>query len=272
MSASRKGTGTLRILMTMPDTAALADDLGRGQRVLVVLIGLVLVVHSVLLVLWLAPSSPVRDVVGNARLSTYVDPYFQQGVQTVGIGSNRVDESLSLRAYVRPEGGGEPTFSKWIDISGDEVRATRGSVESGRSHQIARRLATNLNFSLFSLTPAQREIVADTAADVPVARLQRDLQSSPTGSARDVRNFMAQDQMATQFASLWLGAVLPDVELLQVQYRVGRRVVPSYADRDDTKLNEVDFDWFSIGWRPAFRAEPAARASFATYVDGVGRG
>ena len=263
--------GTHRSLNSMSETVTLADHLGRGQRIFVVGVGLVLVFHFVLLTLWLAPSSPVRDAVGSARLATYVDPYFQQGDETVGIGSNRVDEALELRAYVRPEGGGDPTFTPWIDVTASESRAVRGVLSSARSHQMARRLATNLNFSLFSLTSTQRQVVAKTTADVPVAELQRQL-SAGAPAVSDVKSFMAVAQMATQFASLWLGAVLSDVEVLQVQYRVGRRVVPDYAVRTTQTLTSTDFDWFNIGWRRAFRADASAREAFTDYVRGVNGG
>lgn len=254
----------------MTEPAALADQLGRPQRILVLAVGLVLVVHSVLLALWLAPSSPVRDGFGRDRLASYVDPYFQQGDQIVGIASNRVDESLALRAVLRPRGGGEPSVTDWIDVTAVEGRATSGHAAPARAHQIARRLATNVNFALFSLTPSQRLRVAKTDAQVPVARLQRELQTGQP-NVRDVQNFMAQDQMLTQFASLWMGAVHADAEVVQVQYRVGRRVVPDFADRATETLSGAEFDWFNIGWRAAFRGDPEARQSFADYVNGAGR-
>lgn len=251
----------------MPEPASLADGLGRWQRLGVLAIGLVLVVHSVLLVLWLAPSGPVRDAVGDGRLATYVDPYFQQGNDLVGIGSNRVDESLELRATLRPAGGGDPFVTDWVDVTALENRAVRGEAGPPRSHQMARRLATNLNFALFGLTPQQRDLAATTEADVPVARLQRELKERGSNPG-DVQNFMAQDQMATQFASLWLGAMYDDVELLQVQYRVGRRSVPDLADRTTESVSALDFTYFDIGWRAAFRGDPAARAAFENYVSG----
>jgi hypothetical protein len=255
----------------MPEPTAPTDDVGRWQRISVAVVALVLVVHAVLLVLWLAPSSPVRNAVGDARLSTYVDPYFRQGDDTVGIGSNRVDESLQLRAAVRPEGGGTSSVTDWIDVTALENKRTRADLEPARAHEIARRIATNVNFAVLALTPEQQRVVARTAADVPVARLQRQLGSAGS-DASDVRNFMAQDQMATQFASLWLGAAYPDAEVLQVQYRVGRRVVPSFSERDSATLSGTDFAYFRVGWRAAHRAGPEARQIFAEYVEAADRG
>ena len=251
----------------MPAPDSLAGQLGRWQRLVVLLIGVVLVAHTVLLALWLAPSSPIRDTVGATNLATYVDPYFQQGTDVVGIGSNQVDESLELRARVQPEGGGKAFATDWVDATAMELRAVEGDLTSARSHQMARRVATNMNFAVFGLDTAQRTTIAETKADVPVIRLQRALNEQGT-SAGAVQNFMAQDQMATQLASLWMGALYDDVELLEVQYRVGRRVVPDIADRVTQKITDADFDYFDIGWRAAYRANPEARAAFNDYLSG----
>ena len=254
----------------MPEPVSLAGQLGRWQRLVVLVIGVVLVAHTVALALWLAPSSPLRDTVGAGNLATYVDPYFQQGSDLVGVGSNQVDESLELRARVRPEGGGEPFVTDWIDVTAMEGRAVSGELGPPRAHQMARRLATNMNFAVFGLDVEQRQTIAETKADVPVVRLQRALNDQGS-SAGAVQNFMAQDQMATQFSSLWLGALYDDVELQQVQYRVGRRVVPDIADRATEKITATDFDYFDIGWRQAYRANPDARAAFAAYLHGDAR-
>ncbi|MGJ9421657.1 DUF5819 family protein [Aeromicrobium sp. CF3.5] len=251
----------------MPEPVSVAGHLGRWQRLVVLVLGVVLVAHTVLLALWLAPSSPIRDTVGAGNLATYVDPYFQQGNDVVGVGSNQVDESLVLRARVQPEGGGEPFVTEWIDVTATELRAVRGELGPSRSHQMARRVATNMNFAVFGLDTAQRETIAETEANVPVVRLQRALNEQGS-SAGAVQNFMAQDQMATQLSSLWLGALYDDVELLEVQYRVGRRVVPDIADRVTQKITDTDFDYFDIGWRAAYRANPEARAAFNDYLHG----
>lgn len=255
----------------MPEPTTSADQLSQWQRICVAVIGLVLVAHSVLVVLWLAPAGPVREVVGEDRLATYVDPYFRQGADMMGIGSNRVDESLEVRAALRPEGGGEVSITAWIDITERESDLTRGDIDPARSHQSARRLASNLNFALFALTQEQRDLVAATTADVPGARLQDELQAGPT-SSREVQNFIAQDQMATQFASLWLGAENPDSELLQVQYRIGRRVVPDFSDRGGVPVADLPFDYFNVGWRAYVRADPEARSAFTDQARGDRRG
>src|SRR5689334_14926760 len=98
----------------MPD----ADDepVRPWQRRLVSGLGVLVLIHSALLMLWLAPSSPIRDVVGSRNLASYVDPYFQQDVDTVDPSVQFVDESFQVRALVR-NGSAKPVITEWVDLT-----------------------------------------------------------------------------------------------------------------------------------------------------------
>ena len=225
----------------------------------------VVVAHSVALTLWLAPSSPLRDAVGDQRLASYVDPYFQQGRDTAGIGTQRVDESFSVRAFVLPDGGGKGAATPWVDLTRGDVRADRHDIGPERVHLIARRLATNLNLAMFSLNEPQRKIVGDLAAeDLPSVVKARLEAAGPDTEA--VRFFQAYDQMATQFASLYAQSRWSEGRVVQVQFSVGRRTVPPYADRTTTTLGDVPFLEFSFGWRATYRGSLEARETFDSYV------
>jgi hypothetical protein len=236
------------------------------HRWIVELLLVVVAAHTVALALWLAPSGPLRDAVGDQRLASYVDPYFQQDRDAVGIGTQKVDESFGVRAFVAPDGGGKGAETEWVDLTELDNRANRGDASPARTRLIARRLATNLNLAMFNLTEPQRKIVRTlTADDLPSTvglRLER------AGDRPDaVRFFQAYDQMATQFASLYAEARWGDRgRVVQVQFRVGRRTVPPYAERATSSLDDVVFRDFSFGWRRAFRGPVEARETFDSYV------
>jgi hypothetical protein len=253
--------------MTRMPPTPVEDAVARPRHRWVVEVLLVVVlVHSVALALWVAPSSPLRDAVGDGRLASYVDPYFQQGRDVVGIGQQQVDESFSVRAFVAPDAGGKGAATAWVDLTRADDRADRRDLTPERARLAARRLATNLNLAMFNLTEAQRRLVRGLTAD--------DLPSSVTptlvgagGRPDAVRFFQAYDQMATQFASLFAEARWGDEgRVVQVQFRVGRRTVPPYADRATTSLADVPFRDFSFGWRRAFRGSLEARETFDSYV------
>jgi hypothetical protein len=234
------------------------------HRWVVELLLLVVVVHSLVLALWLAPSGPLRDAVGDRRLASYVTPYFQQGRDAVGVGAERVDESFRIRAFVAPDGGGKGAMTEWVDLTELGDRASRRHVAAGRVHLIARRLASNLNLAMFELNEAQRTIVGKLTADDLPSVVRTEL-ASAGDDPQAVRLFQAYDQMATQFASLYAQSHW-DGRVVQVQFQVGRRTVPTSADRDARALDDVDFQMFSFGWRRAFRGSAEARQAFDSYV------
>ena len=251
----------------MPPTPP-EDAAGRPRhRWIIELMLVVVVVHTVVLALWLAPSGPLRDTVGQTRLASYVDPYFQQGRDVIGVGTQKVDESFSVRAFVAPDSGGKGAVTEWVDLTRSDDRANRHALAPARAHLVARRLATNLNLAMFALTQAQRDVVSGlTADDLP--SLVKPALEKAGGRPGAVRLFQAYDQMATQFSSLYAqsrwGA---DGRVVQVQFRVGRRTVPAAGERATTSLDGVAFDDFSFGWRRVFRGSLEAREAFDSFVE-----
>ncbi len=226
---------------------------------------IVVVVHSAVLALWLAPSSPLRSAAGPDRLASYVDPYFQQGRDVVGIGTQQVDESFSVRAFVVPDGGGDGTRTEWVDLTESDLQQARHQLSPSRTSLIARRLATNLNLAMFNLTEEQRAVIRELKADQLPSEVTAAL-AEAGGRPDAVQFFQAYDQMATQFSSLYAQARWTDGRVTQVQFRVGRRTVPPHDDRDDKKIGDVEMLTFSFGWRRVFRGSLEARDTFDSYV------
>ncbi|WP_162891111.1 DUF5819 family protein [Aeromicrobium sp. A1-2] len=235
------------------------------QRWSILSLAVLAAVHSVVLMLWLAPSSPLRDAVGSSNLASYVDPYFQQGDNGVGIGAQFVDESFSIRALIRPEGAKKTTLTTWVDVTAVERRSTVHDLDPARVHATARRLATNLNLAMFNLEPEQRKLIRSVKALDGVTKVRAALTKNGA-NARSITSFLAYDQMATQFASLYARSLYDGDQVVQVQYRVGRRTVPPFADRDKKTLADVDYRIFYFGWRLPFRGSTEARAAFDSYV------
>jgi hypothetical protein len=251
-------------MVSMPSEPRDAASARPRHRWVIELLLVVVLVHTIILTLWLAPASPIRQAAGDGRLASYVDPYFQQGRDVIGIGTQQVDESFSIRAFVAPEGGGKGKATDWIDLTRLDNQANRHDLAASRVHLIARRLATNLNLAMFNLTEAQRKLVRELTADELPSAVKIKLEQAG-GKPDAVRFFQAYDQMATQFTSLYAQSRW-DGRVVQVQFRVGRRTVPPYADRGTTSLGDVDFLMFSFGWRRTFRGSAEARETFDSYV------
>lgn len=248
----------------MPDSPAEEAPPRPWQKWIVAVLGLLVAVHSVLLTLWLAPSSPIRDLVGSRGLASYVDPYFQQSADSVDPDAQYVDESFQIRALVESDSAKKAHVTHWINLTAEEDQHMRFDLAPARVHVIARRLATNLNGVMFALDPKQRTIVPRTKVTTLPSKLEAKLNAAGSNPVA-VQNFMAYTQMATQFASLYAAAKWKG-EVFQVQFKVGRRTVPPFAKRDTDKLADVDYLWFAFGWRPAFHGSIDAQSAFNSYV------
>jgi hypothetical protein len=117
---------------------------------------------------------------------------------------------------------------------------------------------------MFGLDPEQRKIVPHTKVTTLRSKLEAKLNAAGSNPIA-VQNFMAYNQMATQFVSLYAAAKWKG-EIFQVQYKVGRRTVPAFAKRRTDKLADVDYLWFAFGWRPAFHGALEAQSAFNSYV------
>lgn len=232
------------------------------------MVGIVAVValHSVLVALWLSPANPARDSIGSTVLGSYVEPYFQQSWDGLDPRAQYVDESFRIRANVGTADGKTMRVTPWLDLTKADTSSMRHDLDQARVRLIARRLATNLNAAMYALEPAQRRLVRTNYITTPIEKLRERLLGA--GPDRDaVQTYMSYDQMATQFASMYARAKWGgDDTILEVQYLVGRRTVPDYADRGSTTLKDVDYLWFPFGYRKAYRGSYDAQVIFDSYV------
>lgn len=240
----------------MPETAPTrhaAELPSAGRRAVVLVIGLAFAVHSFLVMVWVMPTNPIRDVIGADRVQAYVENdivAFEQSWSVFAPTPRRGSENVHVRAYDGETG----TTTDWYDITADEDARILHVPNPSRIHPVTRRLGGEINAQLPELTDAQLELIS---ADVPsrdemVRRLPDEL--------------VRVDEMLTRFATLYAGARWGD-HVSMVQVRVGHRSVPDFDDRDRTDLVEVPFTYRTLGWRTAAPHDDAAQAAFDAYVD-----
>lgn len=232
------------------------------QRWLLLVLAAVAVVHSAVLMFWLAPASPVRDSIGERTLETYVNPYFGQAWSALAPNAQFVDEAFRFRAHVEDEVTGKDRVTEWIDVTERDASALRHSLSPARVTGSARQLATNLNGVMYGFNAEQRALVKTNYISTPLSTLQSRLLAA--GKPGSVRAYMAYDQMATRFASMYAQSEFGG-KILEVQYLVGRRTVPN-RDKSAAALQDAEYLWFTFGYRRAFQASYEAQAAFDAYV------
>lgn len=234
------------------------------QRHLIGALAFLAVLHSAVLVFWLAPSSPARNAIGSRNLTTYVNPYFQQSWQVLDPSAQFLDESFRMRARVKDIGGGKSRVTDWVDLTSAEDDALRHDISPARVHVIARKLATNLNGAMYALNADQRKLVRTSYVSTPLSTLRGKM--AQAGDLQAADTYMKYDLMATRFASMYAKAKFGG-RILQVQYLIGRRTVPPFPERESASLKDKKFAQFAFGYRAAYKGSYEAQSAFDDYVE-----
>ncbi len=224
-----------------------------GRRAIVLAIALAFAVHSILVMVWVMPTNPIRDAIGSARVDGYVNNGivpFEQNWAVFAPTPRKGGETVQVRAYDGETG----TTTDWYDITADEDERIRHVPNPARFHSVTRRLGAEVNDQLPDLTEAQRDLISSESPsreDV-VRRLPGDL--------------IRVDEMLTRFGTMYAVARWGD-RVSMVQVRVGHRSVPIFARRDRVDFLELPFTYRTIGWRSALRGDAEAQAAFDDYVE-----
>lgn len=237
-----------------------ADEPEPWQIRVIMTLAVLALVHTVVIAVWMAPTSAARQGLGGSSLTSYVNPYFNQSWTTLAPSSQSVDESFQVRARVRNGGKEAPTVTAWADVTGEDLSAGLHRPIQPRSRMAARRLATNINATAAALSDDARTAIGKNQrrASSVVNKLTK------TKVPREqIRAYTQTEKMSISFASLYAHARWGNgVE--SVQIRIGRRDVPPRAGRH--RIADTKFGWTTIGWRPQFRGSTDARLAFNDYV------
>ena len=238
----------------MPSPSRHATELpARGRRAVVVGIAVVAVVHSVLVVVWVMPTNPIRDAMGADRVARYINNGvvpFEQSWSVFAPTPRRGGENVQVRAYDGETG----TTTDWYDITADEDERIRHLPNPSRIHTVTRRLGGGANEQLADLSTAQIDLIS---SDAPSRReLLRRLPD----------DYVDLDEMLTRFGTMYAIARWGD-GVSMVQIKVGHRGVPAFTKRHEVDFFDVPFTYRTLGWRTALRGDAGAQAAFDDYVE-----
>lgn len=223
-----------------------------GRRAIVLTIALVFAIHSVLVLVWVMPTNPIRDAIGPRVVERYIDNEivpFEQDWSVFAPTPRRAGENVLVRAYFGKTG----RTTDWFDITADEDDRTRHLLNPSRVHTVTRRLGGEANEQLAELADAQLDLIrSDTPPRREMDRLPND--------------YAVVDDMLTRFASMYASARWGN-GVSMVQVRVGHRFVPAFAKRHRVDFQDVPFTYQTLGWREAILGDTAAKAAFDGYVE-----
>ena len=224
-----------------------------GRCAVVLAIAAVAVVHSVLVALWVMPTNPIRDAIGNGRVDAYINNDIvplEQSWSVFAPTPRRGGENVQVRAYSGETG----TTTDWFDITADEDERILRVPNPARIHAVTRRLGGGANEQLADLTATQLDLVSsDDPSRREMLRLLPD-------------DYVDIDEMLTRFGTMYAVARWGEGVTL-VQVKVGHRRVPAFANRTRAEFLDVPFTYRTLGWRKALRGDADAQAAFDGYVE-----
>lgn len=219
--------------------------------------------------LWAAPVNPMRDAVGAERLRAYIYPHFEQSWSVFAPTPRRVGENFKIRAYVLDPETKKKRVTEWFDITAHEDEKILYDLNPERVQSATRRLAGNINTSMFKFNPTQRRLVQGGYIKTSTSELQKVLLSPNVGpnaaGVPEVVSYIRNDEMAVRFVTMYAQAKWGG-KILQVQYLIGSRSVPPYSERNKTNFRHVKFNYFSFGWRKPLPGDKDAQDGFDAYV------
>lgn len=256
--------------MAQPEPSRHATSLPSvSRRLVIVTIGVVFAIHSFLVTVWIMPTNPFRDAVGQRHLYDYInnDVFpFEQSWSVFAPTPRRGGENVKVRAYLgKPEDG---AVTEWFDITGDEDQRIKYLVNPSRIHSATRRLGGNINSTVAKYTPVQRRVVAAGFIDTPRSKLAALLKKNNTrgvAGLANIQQYLQNDEMLTRFGTMYAIARWGD-KVTAVEFLVGHRTVPNFSRRNQVDFQDVPFTYYRLGPRKAIRGNADAQAAFDGYV------
>ncbi|WP_420113938.1 DUF5819 family protein [Pseudactinotalea sp.] len=233
----------------------------------------VVLVHTLIIATYVGPTTPVRTLIGSDTLRSYALPVFDQSWRIFAPTPRRIAVNLEVRAEYIDPASGETVRTGWVDLVEGEDSLIAGNPFPPRISLAARRVANNLNTVMGDLNAAQRELINASYLTTPIADLGTTLvdrtdSSVPTGA---VGRYMTYDAAATHLATLyWTAHLGNDVELQHVQYRTGRRSVPTWAPGAPGSIDDASIGWTTYGWRALRVLSEDELALFSSYLRATG--
>lgn len=230
--------------------------------------------HSVLILLWVAPVNPMRDAVGNARLASYINPWFEQSWSVFAPTPRRFSDVIRIRASVQNEDG-TTEITEWAPVTDDVTSKVLYDMTPPRFEEATRRLASRVNGVMFKFNAQQRQLVRGGYIETSTDQLAEALflvRGNDGAGEGDINSYILHDKVLTNFSTMYAQARWggDGKEVVQIQYLVGYQTVPAYASRNETTLDESPVQNWVFGWRGADPGSQIEQDAFDDYVKDFG--
>lgn len=235
-----------------------------ARRATVWLLIAVVLLHTGIIALWVGPSTPLRQAVGDDRLRSYVMPVFDQNWRIFAPTPRRAAVTFEIRASIAD--GPDETVTDWIDVVEREDELIRGDVAPSRMALAGRRIANVLTSVGARMNSEQRQQVEANYLTTPIEELRSRLENVEGGAgSSDIGRYLLYDQIATALATSYAATVW-DGEIRYVQYRASIRYVPPFEARAEKSIDDAEPTIYEYGWRSTTMPSDDVVRMFTAYT------
>lgn len=208
--------------------------------------------------LWIAPYSPLREVVPGNMLTSYMIPFFGQSWSVFAPEPINGDYHFNVRAVIEEDG--QDIETGWVSATDVELSMIQYNLFPPRAGIQSSEVASNFKGAYDSLGESQRNTVAQAftgetwEADLYNALLQGSVAgdgSDLLGDEADetaVAEQLAQERLSTLYATQVARAIWGD-GVKQVQFRVSRQNIVPFAERHNPDAERPAPMMTESGWR-----------------------
>lgn len=224
-------------------------------RIVMVLAVAVTAWHVLASFLWIAPSSPLREVVGQKTLSAYMLPVFGQSWSVFAPEPINGDYRFEVRALV----DGEET--EWVSASDVELSMIRYHLFTPRAGIQAMDVSSQFKGAWADLNEDQQAVAElNYFKDAWEDRMAEAM--TAYGDEDVVEDYVDQEHRATAYATQVAYAIWGDgVE--RVQFRATRQNVIPFEERHDPETERPAIQYSPTGWRAPVIEDGQSQQAFA---------
>lgn len=234
----------------------------RSTQIRITLVGACVFVawHIFASFLWIAPYSPLREVVPGNALSSYMLPMFGQSWSVFAPEPINGDYRLSVRAVIEKDG--EEVATEWVDATEVEISMIQYNLFPPRAGIGGVEVASQLKGAFDALSDEQKK-VAGLNYFKPEwdARLAEGLEDA--GDAELAEAFVTAEQQAIAYSTQVAYAVWGEENVTRLQYHVTRQNVIPFAERNNPEAERPGLQHVETGWRGTVVREGQSNEAFA---------
>ncbi|NYD25788.1 DUF5819 family protein [Leucobacter aridicollis] len=196
--------------------------------------------------LWIAPPSPLREVVPAKMLSGYMLPMFGQSWSVFAPEPINGDYRIKVRAVTNASG--EEQVTEWVDATEVELSMIQYNLFPPRAGLGAYEVASQLKGSFDKLTDDHRVIAGLNYFDEDwQSRLEQKMKGY--GQPELVDAYVKAEAQALAYSSQVAFAMWGQENVVRVQYQVTRQNIVPFAKRHDPEAERPPVQHVTTGWR-----------------------